>query len=74
LLDKGLDRVSKQLDIVTFLRKQMMLDVLIKHQFSPLERYLARRQYKQFVLNSSASESNESEASSDSVEKGDSVE
>jgi hypothetical protein len=43
ILEKGTDRIGSQLDIVKFLKKQMVLDILLKIQLSPLERYLARR-------------------------------
>ena len=41
-MEKGEHRIDKQLDIVNFLRKQMLLDVLIKVNFTRLQRYLAR--------------------------------
>jgi hypothetical protein len=48
--EKGKERISNQLDIVKFLKKQMVLDIILRVQLSPLERYLARRQYRAFVL------------------------
>ena len=63
IIAKGSDRIGKQLDIVSFIRKQMLLDTLIKAQFSPLERFLAKHQYKNFVLD--PSKSSESDSSSD---------
>ena len=43
MIEKGSKRISKQLDIVKFLRSQMLLDTLVKTQFSPVERFLAKR-------------------------------
>ena len=60
IIDKGSDKIGKQLDIVKFIRKQMLLDTLIKTQFSPLERFLATRQYKVFVLDPAKSSDSES--------------
>ena len=60
IIAKGSDRIGKQLDVVSFIRKQMLLDTLIKAQFSPLERFLATRQYKSFVLDSAKSSDSES--------------
>ena len=42
-MDKGSNRISKQLDIVKFLRTQMLMETFVKTQFTPLERYLAKR-------------------------------
>ena len=64
IIDKGADKIGKQLDIVKFIRKQMLLDTLLKVQFSPVERLLATRQYKVFVLD--VGKSSDSESSSDS--------
>ena len=47
------DRLSKELDCVTFLRKQMMQDVAFKILFSPIERFLIGNQNKPFTLNHS---------------------
>ena len=43
MIEKGSERISKQLDIVKFLRSQMLLDTLVKTQFSPVELFLAKR-------------------------------
>ena len=53
-MKKGADRVNRHLDITKFLKKQMVLENLLKVQFGPLEQYLARRKYKTFVLDSKA--------------------
>ena len=65
IFNKGSERVSKQLDIVKFLRKQMLLDCLIKTQFSPQERLLASRQYKTFVLGASSTDESSGSDSDD---------
>ena len=41
ILDKGQKRMEKQVDIVKYLRKQMVLDILFKLQLKKVERYLA---------------------------------
>ena len=47
----------------------MVLDILLKVQFSPLERYLARRQYRTFVLDPSVSSSSSSSFSEENSNK-----
>ena len=44
----------------------MVLDILLRLQLSPLERYLVRRQYRPFVLDTSVSSSQVSSFSDDS--------
>ena len=41
ILQKGQKRMEKQVDIVKYLRKQMVLDILLKLQLKRAERYLA---------------------------------
>ena len=53
MMSKGADRVSKQLDIVKFIKTQMVLDLMLKKWMTPLERFFARRQFKKFVLHHS---------------------
>jgi len=52
---KGEERISRQLDIVKFLKRQMVLETLMRIQFSPLERYLARHHYQTFVIDAEVS-------------------
>ena len=49
LRGKGKDRIGKELDIVKFMKKQMMMDTVLKTLFTRLELYLMKNQ-KQFVL------------------------
>ena len=42
-MNKGADRVVKQLDIVKFIKTQMVVDLMLKNWMTPLERYFARR-------------------------------
>ena len=46
---KGIVRFEKELDIVRFTRKQMMLETVFKVLFTKLELFLLRNQ-KKFVL------------------------
>ena len=47
------DRLSKEMDCVTFMKKQMMQDAAFKILFSPIERFLIGNQTKPFILNHS---------------------
>ena len=47
----------------------MLLRILIKAQFSPLERFLAKRQYKTFVLDASKDGDSESGGSDSEYEE-----
>ena len=49
LLEAATSKVSRELDIVTFVRKQMMLDILLNLLFSKAERFLIKRQ-RNFIL------------------------
>ena len=42
--------IDKELDIVNFLRKQMVSDLVQKLTFTKLERYLLRNQARPFVI------------------------
>lgn len=64
MLLKGAERIGKQLDIVKFLRTQMLLDVVIRKQLTPLERSLAKHHYSTFVLDVSQTEQSSSESES----------
>ena len=50
LLGVAEERISRELDIVTFLRHQMIDDVARRLLFTRMERYLIRNQAKPFVL------------------------
>ena len=67
LLEKGTERIDNQLDIVSFLRKQLLLSTLMHTIWRrPAERYLARHQYQTFVLDPDHDQTPpDSEASSD---------
>ena len=66
--------MENQLDVVSFLKGQLMLRRLLTVQFSPLELYLAKRQRKSFLLErrdseiSSASSSSKEEVNTHSDE------
>ena len=49
MTEKGLDRIEKELDIVRFIQKKMMLETVFKVLFTKMELYLLRNQAK-FVL------------------------
>ena len=72
----GTAKIDKELDISKFLKGQMLFKVLIKAQFSKMERYLSRRQHKSFVLDrwtkdrSSDSDSSDFSSSSESASNG----
>ena len=56
LLDVGEDRLSKSMDIVTFIRNQIMMKSTIRSMLSPQARYLSKNQ-KKFALDSESSTS-----------------
>ena len=56
----GSRRVSKELDIVKFIRKQMIVDVILKTLFSKEEQFLIKRQ-KQFYLDQNSYKSSSSD-------------
>ena len=73
-MKKGADRIHRHLDITKFLKKQMVLENLLKVQFGPLEQFLARRKYKTFVLdgktpNMATTSASEGDLSSDDWEQ-----
>ena len=56
LLKKGDEKIAKELDIVTFVRQQMMTQIALKRLFTKFEYFLLKRQRK-FVLDTAESES-----------------
>ena len=43
ILEKGEEKLSTQMDIVKFLKRQIIFDILLKAKLTNIERYLARR-------------------------------
>ena len=60
MVDEGSDRVDASLDIVEFIRGQMMLSTMQKTLFNHLERYMIKNQ-KKFVLQSRPDDSSSSD-------------
>ncbi len=58
LLDRGLERVERELDLVRYIKKQMMLDAVIELLFTKTDRFLLKNHAK-FVLNKSSSNDDE---------------
>jgi hypothetical protein len=48
--DIGKKRVKRQLELLPYLKRQMLDGVLGRTMFSKVERFMARRQYKTFIL------------------------
>ena len=48
-MDVAKNRVSKELDIVKFIRKQMVVNVILKTLFTKEERFLIKRQKESFL-------------------------
>ena len=48
-MEVGLRRIDRELDIVYFIRKQFVLNAIIKALTTPLQRGLARRQFSLIV-------------------------
>ena len=44
------DRISREIDIVSFIRQQMIDDIVRRLLFTRMERYLIRNQANPFVL------------------------
>jgi len=72
MVELGTEKIEKELDITKFLKSQMLFKVLIKAQFSKMERFLARRQHKGFVLDRSDSNSSDSFSNFDNHSGGES--
>ena len=56
LYEIGEDRLSRNLDVLTFLKQQMVMNSVLKTLLSPQEKYLIKHQ-KQFALDSASSSS-----------------
>ena len=55
LFNKGLDRIERELDLVKYIKKQMMIDTVFELLFTKVDRILLKNQAK-FVLNKSSSD------------------
>jgi len=64
MVANGSDRIDDQLDVVEFIRGQMMLSTMHKTLFNHLERYMIKNQ-KKFVLQSREDESESSDTDLD---------
>ena len=58
MLNKGLERVERELDLVRYIKKQMMIDAVIELLFTKADRFLLKNHAK-FVLNKSSSNEDE---------------
>ena len=58
-------KISRQLDLVNFLKHQMITQLLLKIQYSKVERYMARRQFQSFIVLDSEESHSTSQTDSD---------
>ena len=58
MFNKGLERIERELDLVKYIKKQMMIDTVFEVLFTKADRFLLKNQAK-FVLNKSSSDNNE---------------
>ncbi len=58
MFNKGLDRIERELDLVKYIKKQMMIDTVFKLLLTKADRFLLKNQAK-FVLNKSSSDDND---------------
>ena len=66
MMDKGQETINKQLDVVNYLRQQILLRSLLKIQYSPLERFIMGKSKDFIVLESDQGNNYQCQESSNS--------
>ena len=58
MFNRGLNRIERELDLVKYIKKQMMIDTVFEVLFTKADRFLLKNQAK-FVLSKSSSDDDE---------------